>query len=399
MAIISLTGSIANQSTPSGRHFALWQMGFRPFYLLASVFAALSIPLWIAQYAGFLATPYVGGALWHGYEMLFGYVSAVIAGFLLTAVRTWSGQPTPTGLPLIALAALWLAGRILILTPHPLAALVVNVAFPLAVGIAVAVPLILARNRRNYFVIGLLICLAMAGLLFELADRGALNWSAPASLQIGFDLVLFLVAVIAGRVVPMFTNNGIPGAKASRHPAIEKIALTGLIAILLLDLLQPAPRWVALAAVVTAIAHAARLWLWQPWLTWRTPLVWILHAAYAWVVVYLLLRSLAGFGLVPPSLALHALTIGAIGSMTIGMMIRTSRGHTGRTLDSGRLEGCCFVLIQCAVISRVGGGMLFPGHYVASVIAAGVCWSAAFALFAIGYLPVLWWSRIDGKPG
>lgn len=381
------------------RTFALWQMGFRPFYLLASVFAALSIPLWVAQFVGVLPRPYVDGALWHGYEMLFGYASAVIAGFLLTAVRTWSGQATVTGMPLMGLVALWLAARLLIMTPYPLAALIVNVAFPLAVGLALAVPLIRANNRRNYFVIGLLASLALASLMFQLASRGAVTWPVHASLQVGLDLVLFLVAVIAGRVVPMFTNNGIPVARARRHPLIEQFALGGLVALLALDILQPAPQLVALATTATAVVHAARLWLWQPWRTWRVPLVWILHAGYAWVVVYLVLRSLASFGLFPVSLAIHALTIGVIGSMTIGMMTRTSRGHTGRTLEAGRVEMVCFLLMQCAALSRVAGGLFFPAQYVSSVIVASVCWSAAFVVFVIGYLPVLLWSRIDGKPG
>ena len=363
------------------------------------MFAALSIPLWVAQYAGYLPAPYVNGPLWHGYEMLFGYVTAVIAGFLLTAVRTWSGQPTPSGWPLIGLALLWLAGRVLILTPYTLAALVVNVAFPLTVGISIAIPLIRAGNRRNYFVIGLLACLALAGLAFQLAPRGTLDWSPRVSLQIGLDLALLLIAVIAGRVVPMFTNNGIPGVKATRHPKLEKFALTGLFALLILDLVQAAPLIIASVAAATAIVHATRLWLWQPWRTLRTPLVWILHAAYAWVVAYLVLRCLASLNLIPASLALHALTIGAIGSMTIGMMTRTSRGHTGRVLETGRTEQFCFLLLQGAAISRVAGGLFFPNSYLTSVILAGVLWSAAFAVFTVCYLPVLLWSRIDGKPG
>ena len=399
MAIASKAPSDRAQSIAATPSFALWQMGFRPFYLLASVFAALSVPLWVAQYAGYLPMPYVNGPLWHGYEMLFGYTTAVIAGFLLTAVRTWAGQPTATGLPLVALALLWLAGRILILTPYPLAALLANVAFPLALGVALAIPLVRAANRRNYFVVALLGGLATASLVFQLAFQGKVAWPAYASLQVALDLVLVLIAVIAGRVVPMFTNNGIPGAKASRHALVEKLALAGLAALLLTDVLQLAPVFVALAAVASAIVHAIRLGLWQPWRTARTPLVWILHAAYAWVVVYLVLRGLAAMGLIPASLALHALTVGAIGSVTIGMMARTSRGHTGRSLATGPTELLCFILVQCAAVTRVAGGLVFSEHYVASVILAAIFWSAAFAIFAVGYLPVFAGSRVDGKPG
>jgi uncharacterized protein involved in response to NO len=153
-------------------------------------------------------------------------------------------------------------------------------------------------------------------------------------------------------------------------------------------------------AVVAAVVHAARLLLWKPWRTLATPLVWILHVAYLWVVIYLLLRGLAAFDRVPVSLALHGLTIGVIGSATIGMMARTSLGHTGRPLTAGGLELACFVLVQCAAVSRVGGGMLADGAaYFWSVILAGACWSAAFILFTAGYWPIWSRPRLDGKPG
>ena len=139
---------------PSG--FALWNLGFRPFYLLASFFAALSVLLWVAQFSGFVPAVYRQGSVWHAHEMLFGYTSAVVAGFLLTAVRNWTNRPTPTGTPLMALAALWVAGRVLILTPLDTAAAIVNAAFPVAIAVAIGIPLLKARNIRNYFFIALL---------------------------------------------------------------------------------------------------------------------------------------------------------------------------------------------------------------------------------------------------
>lgn len=380
---------------------ALWRLGFRPFYLLASLFAAVSIPLWVAQYVGYLPAPYVRGPLWHGYEMLFGYTTAVIAGFLLTAARTWSGQPTPTGLPLAGLALLWLAGRIMVVLPYPLAALAVNVAFPLAVAIAVAVPLLRASNRRNYFVIMLLGALGVVSLLFQLGSLAAIAWPAFVTLQSGIDLVLLLIAVLSGRVIPMFSNNGVPGLQAKSLPVLEKLASGSVAALVLADLLQPPYLLVAALAGTAALIHAVRLILWQPWRTFATPLVWILHAAYAWVVVYLTLRCLAAFGLLPASVALHALTIGVIGSVTLGMMARTSLGHTGRPLVTGCLEVCCFLLMQVAAIMRLVGGLFLAsasGH-VASVVLAGACWSLAFGLFTVGYAPIWMCSRVDGKPG
>ena len=152
-------------------------------------------------------------------------------------------------------------------------------------------------------------------------------------------------------------------------------------------------------ALVAAVAHAVRLSLWQPWRTATTPMVWVLHAAYAWIVVYLVLRALATLGLVAEPLALHALTMGAIGSMTIGMMTRTARGHTGRPLLADRYEVTCYVLVQSAALIRVFGGMIVPDAYLIMVSASGICWSLAFALYAIRYWPVLSRARLDGKPG
>ena len=197
----------------------------------------------------------------------------------------------------------------------------------------------------------------------------------------------------------MFTNNGIPGVQATRRPIVEKLALGSVLALLAADVLQAPAGAIATIAIVGALAHAARLWLWQPWRTLRTPLVWVLHAAYAWIVVYLLLRAAAAFGLVGEALAVHALTVGGIGGMTIGMMTRTARGHTGRPLVADRFEVTCFVLVQCAALTRVVGALLVPGAYLSTVVLSGVLWSAAFTVFTVRYWPVLSRERLDGKPG
>ncbi|MBK7743793.1 MAG: NnrS family protein [Betaproteobacteria bacterium] len=384
-------------SAPTG--FALWNLGFRPFYLLASGFAALSILLWVGQYAGYLPAVHVRDPAWHGHEMLFGYTMAVVAGFLLTAVRNWTGKPTPAGASLIALAVLWVAGRVLILTPYAVAAAVVNAAFPVAVAIGIGIPIVASRNRRNYFFIALMLLLGLAVLAFHLAHLGALRWPERASLQVGLDVVLFIMAVMGGRVIPMFTNNGIPGVQAVRQPAVEKLALGSALALLGADVLQLPPWTVGVIALAAAATHAWRLHLWQPWRTRGTPIVWVLHLAYGWIVVHLALRGLAALGAVAELLAVHALTIGAIGGMTIGMMTRTARGHTGRPLQADGFEQACYVLVALAAAIRVFGGMLLPGAYLETVVVSGLCWSAAFALYAIRYAPVLSRPRLDGKPG
>ena len=315
-----------------GRGFALWQLGFRPFYLLASSFAALSVLLWALQFSGWLGHPYLAGPLWHAHEMLFGYALAVVVGFLFTAGRNWSGQPTPTGLPLALLALLWLAGRVLVLTPFGWAAAIVNAAFPIAAAVGLAIPLARARNRRNYFFVGVLAAFGVAQFALHLAQLGVLALPGWVGVQLGLDLMLFVMAVMGGRVIPMFTNNGVPGAAATRKPMVEKASLGLVLAVLVADI--AGLRGAALATLATAacIAQAARWWLWQPWTTLKVPLVWVLHAAYAWLPLHFGLRALAEAGLVPASLATHALTVGAVGGLIIGMMTRTARGHTGRPL-------------------------------------------------------------------
>ena len=391
--------SVQPVTPPATTTFALWNLGFRPFFLLASIFSAISVLLWAAQFSGYLPSAYLQGPVWHGHEMLFGYTVAVITGFLLTAVRNWTGQPTPTGVPLMALAALWVCGRVLVLTPLAMTAAVVNAAFPLAVAVAIGIPLLRARNVRNYFFIGLL--LMMGALIFavHLALQGRFELSPRLGLQLALDVVLFIMAVMGGRVIPMFTNNGVPGANATRHALVEKIALGAVILLFAADLLQLPQNSIAAIALIGALAHAVRLALWKPWRTLATPLVWILHAAYAWIVVHLALRGLSALELLAGSYATHALTVGAIGGLTLGMMTRTARGHTGRPLIADGYELTVFLLIQLAAMVRVFGGMMSPGLYLTSIQLSALLWSAAFGLYAVRYWPVLTRPRLDGKPG
>ena len=368
----------------SAAGFALFALGFRPFYLLAGLYAALSVPLWALQYAGWLpgANP-----LWHSHEMLFGYAFAVIAGFLLTAVRVWTGRPTPTGGALATIAALWVAARLTAPFSLP-AASVVDALFAIAVAWGIGAPLVMSGNRRNWFFVALVLALGVASIAFEAYPR--------LGLAIGLDVVLFVMAVMGGRVIPAFTNNAIPGAGARRNPIVEYGSL-GLVLVLLgFDLFGLPAAVVALAA---AVFHAVRLALWSPWATRSRPILWILHASYAWIVVHLALRGLAGFDLVPAGLATHALTVGAIGGLTLGMMTRTSRGHTARPLVIGVWELFAYVLVHAAAVVRVLLPIVLPSAYVALVVASGALWFAAFALFTVVYVPILARPRLDGKEG
>jgi uncharacterized protein involved in response to NO len=301
---------------------ALFSLGFRPFYLLAGAYAALAVPFRGLQYTGLVPST---DPLWHAHEMLFGFTFAVIAGFLFTAVRNWTSRETPKGGTLAAIAGLWLAARIVAIWSLPASA-VLDALFAAAVAWGIGRPLLESGNRRNYFFVGLILALGGASVVFH-------AWPALA-LDVGLDVVLLVVAVMAGRVVPMFTNNAVPGAGATRHGLLEAAAL-GSVALLLVCDMVAYESGAALVALAAAVLHAARLGLWRPWRTLSRPILWILHASYAWLVVHLALRGLAGFGFVMPALAVHALTVGAIGGMTLGMMTRTSRGHTGRMLGGG----------------------------------------------------------------
>ena len=383
--------------TPNG--FALFALGFRPFYLLASVFAALSVPLWALQFSGWLDRPYLSGPVWHAHEMLFGFTLAVIVGFLYTAGRNWTNLPTPTGWTLGALAALWVAARVLVVTPHAVAAAVANIAFPLAAALGLAVPFIRAKNTRNYFFVGLLGLLTVAAAFIHLSQLGVLAVPAWLGIQVALDVVLFTLAVMGGRVIPMFTNNGVPGTQASRHPWVEKAALGALLVLLAADILGLHGLPTLAIAAVACIAHAWRWLLWQPWKTLRVPLVWVLHVAYAWIPLHLALRALAAAGWIGPSAAIHALTIGAIGGLVIGMITRTARGHTGRPLVASRIDVISYALVLLAALVRVGVTLVAPAWTLQAIVVSAACWSAGFALYTVHYWRLLTRPRLDGKPG
>jgi uncharacterized protein involved in response to NO len=366
--------------------FALFDLGFRPFYLLAGAFAALAVPLWALQYAGMLPGASI---LWHAHEMVFGYAFAVIAGFLLTAVRVWTQRPTPTGALLGGIVALWLAARLAAPLSLPTAG-ILDMLFAIAVAAGIGQPLLASGNRRNYFFIALVLALGAAGLALQ-------AWPQLA-LAMGLDVVLLVIAVVAGRVVPAFTNSALPGAGARRHPWLETASLGAILALIAADAFGRTELAAGIALAAAAL-HSARLSLWSPLHTLRRPILWILHLSYAWLVVHLLLRGLAGFGLVPVAAATHALTVGAIGGMTLGMMTRTARGHTARPLAVGRVETAAYVLVQLAAVARVLVPLALPAAHLGATLVSAAFWFLAFALFVVTYVPILARPRLDGQPG
>jgi uncharacterized protein involved in response to NO len=365
---------------------ALLALGFRPLYLLAGGYAALSVAFWALQYAGWLPG---ANMFWHAHEMLFGYAFAVIAGFLLTAVRNWSGRATPTGVALGGIAALWVVARVLALYSLPLAA-IADLLFAVAVAVGIGRPLVESGNRRNLFFIALVLALGLASVAFQAYPR--------QGLAVGLDVVLFVMTVVAGRVVPAFTNNAVPGAGARRIAWLEKASLGAVLLLLVVDL-GNSTALLGIVALIAAALHGWRLALWAPLRTRGRPILWILHLSYAWIVVHLALRGLAAFDVVPAVLATHALTVGAIGGLTLGMMTRTSRGHTGRPLATGGVELTAYLLVQAAAVVRVFVPLVSPNSYAATIAVSALLWSAAFAAFTVAYFPVLSRPRLDGQPG
>jgi uncharacterized protein involved in response to NO len=392
-------GPVAAAPASPAPGFALWNLGFRPFYLAASLFAALSIALWAAQYRGWLGVSYLPGPVWHAHEMVFGFAMAVIAGFLFTAVRNWTNQPTPTGTWLAGIVALWAAGRILVLTPWGTLSAIVNAAFLLAVAAGIGIPLAKSGNQRNYFFVALLVIAAAASLYVHLSL--AHGWALPPwlGIRLALDVVLLIMSVMAGRVVPMFTANAIPGAGSRRNIHLERAALAVIVVLGVFDALGIDGSALAVLALTGAAIHAVRWWLWAPARTLRVPLVWVLHAGYAWIPIYFVLRAGAAMQLLPSPLAVHALTVGAIGGLTIGMMTRTAKGHTGRPLLADAADAACYVLVLAAAVVRVFVPLLLPQAYPGCIVLSAVLWSAGYALYAIRYWPLLTRPRADGRPG
>jgi uncharacterized protein involved in response to NO len=378
---------------------ALFALGFRPLYLAAGAFSALSIAAWSGVFAGWIPPGYLHGhPLWHAHEMIFGYTFAVIVGFLFTAGSNWSGRPTPRGAALAAIVAAWVLARFFALSPLSWLSLFFDVAFAFAAAVGLGIPLWRARNTRNYFFVALLAAIGLLNIAFHLAILGRIPIDLGRVIAIALDIVLFICVVMAGRVIPMFTNNAIPGAGARRILLLEQASLGSVLALIAVDVLALPSPVVAGVAALAAMAHGWRLSLWSPWKTRAKPIVWILHASYAWIVVHLALRAAAALELLPATLATHALTVGAVGGLTIGMMTRTARGHTGRILETTLVETAAYVLVMLAALVRVFVPMV-PGWTMPAIVLSGLLWAAAFGLFTAAYWPILSRPREDGRPG
>ena len=395
--MITLNEKLNPPIAPTPARFALFALGFRPFYLLAAAFAALAIPVWVLVLSGVASVP-MPGVLWHAHEMIFGFAVAVIVGFLFTAGRNWTGLPTPTGKMLAGLAGLWLLGRIGMAFSGGGSAALIDIVFLPAAAVALAMVLIKAESRRNYFIIVLLNVLALANAAFHLARFDLLALDPLRPLWFALSLITVLETVIGGRVIPMFTASALRGVKQWQNRQFELTAIAATAIALLLWVLDLAVIGAPVAAVAAALQFARCLG-WNPWAARSTPLLWILHLAHLWIPVGLALLALVQWGVLPRSAAVHALAIGATGGLIIGMITRTALGHTGRMLVAGKAEVTAYVLVQIAAVSRVLTMIAFPSLAISGIHVAATLWALAFALYFIRYLPWLIRSRPDGRPG
>lgn len=380
-------------------------LGFRPFFLLAALFAAAAVPLWLLIYQGLLEPlSHLPPGIWHGHEMVFGFAIAVVAGFLLTAASNWTGRRTATDLGLGALVVLWIAGRIGSLAGGGLPlwlAVGIDVAFLPVLAVVLVIPLLATGNRRNVVFPVILVVLGLINLSIHLGAAGAIDWDPSRGLRVAIDLVLLVIGVLGGRVIPSFTRNALPHARVNPCPKASVLALISLAALAVAEAATSNPSITGSIALAAGVINALRMGGWGTAATLRTPILWILHAGYAWLAVGLVLRGIAELtDLVAIDAGIHALTLGAIGSMILGMMSRVALGHTGRSIAPAPLTVAAYWLVNAAALLRVGFAFVQNDALrAASLMGSAALWSLAFLCFVIVYLPILCRPRADGRPG
>ncbi len=388
---------------PTGPRIPNWlDYGFRPFFLLAAAYAVLAPLLWLTRLAG---TTWAGAPLdplaMHGHEMITGFAGAAIAGFLLTAVPSWTGRPQRRGMLLLALVGLWLLARAVNTAaaglPWWLAALTDGAMWLLLWG-CIADDIAQARQGRQWPILVVLAVLGFWSTAFHAAAAGHLGLSAHQINTAQLHTVLLLVVIIAGRIVPAFTRNW-GSAKGMTRPPVsrtvtEVLAVATTLAVAVAHTLGLAA--LGPLALAAALAHAVRLSFWRGLATTREPLLFVLHVGYAWVVIGYVLLSLGGFGLIAASVGVHALGLGVIGTMILAVMTRAGLGHTGRKLHASPALVAAFVLVNLAAVFRVVVA-LAPATGMAGLWVSGLAWFAAFGLFLAVFWPILTGPRADAK--
>ncbi len=368
--------------------------GFRPFFLGAGIWAVLSMGLWIAGIA--LSLPVgvgYGGAAWHAHEMLFGYTSAALAGFLLTAIPNWTGRLPVSGAPLGLLFAIWLAGRIVLIRPDLVGlgwALGIDLLFlPLLFAICLR-EVVAGRKWRDLKVLGAVLALALSNAGYH----ALIVWNDDTGLatRLAISAYVMLIGIVGGRVVPSFTRNWLAKRHVTSLPApygrLDTLAVLAGLAGLGLWVVWPDHPATVIACLAAAVLHASRLARWQSWQTANERLVLVLHLAYAAVPIGFVAVALVPSGVFDAASALHIFTVGAIGLMTLAIMSRATRGHTGMPLTAPPVTAASYSLLVAGAVLRPSATFL-PDQYLTLVSLGGLCWMAAFALYLIEYSPAL----------
>ncbi len=381
---------------------AILSYGFRPFFLAGAFYAALAILLWLPMFFGELGTLSVFSPRdWHIHEMLYGYLPAVMTGFLFTAIPNWTGRLPVRGAPLLGLLALWLAGRVAVSTSAVIGwapAAAVDCAFLVVVVAVAAREIVAGKNWRNLRVLVLISVLAVANILFHLQAHVA--GTAEYGTRLGIAVAVMLVGVIGGRIVPSFTHNWLVQANPGRLPVpfgrFDMIVLLISAVTLLIWVVVPAGPVVGAFLLAAGMLHLIRLARWAGDRTFGSRLVLILHVGYAFVPVGFLLMSASAFDLVSPTAGIHAWGVGAVGVMTIAVMTRASLGHTGQRLEASLATQAIYAAVVVAALARICAA-LHPAWSMALLHVAAFAWVAAFLGFAVGFGPLLLGARPAGE--
>ena len=372
----------------------LLSYGFRPFFLFGALYAGLAVLAWLPIFTGELA---MASAFtprdWHVHEMLYGYVPAVVTGFLLTAIPNWTGRLPLQGTPLLLLLTIWIAGRVAVTVSALigwLAAALIDGAFLLLIAAAAAREIVAGGNWSNLKVVSLIALLALGNACFHLEAHVA--GTADYSIRVGLAAVVMLITLIGGRIVPSFTRNWLARENPGRLPVpfgrFDGIVIAASAAALLLWIVLPQTVAAGAALLVAAALQSARLARWAGDRTARERLVLILHLGYAFIPIGFLLAGLATFELVPAAAGIHAWAGGAVGTMTLAVMTRASLGHTGHALIASRATQAIYAAVLLATLSRIGAA-LEPAHSLPLLSLAATLWAAAFLGFGLAYGPIL----------
>ncbi len=392
-------------STPvqQSLNYPLFNMGFRVFFVLASASALVLILVWNALFNAELRFSYYFSAtVWHAHEMLLGYAVAVIAGFLLTAVKNWTGTASLEGNHLAGLALLWVYGRILPfysgLLPDAMIALV-DMAFLPLLMISIGKSMLQAKYYQGSIYLLMLALMTIGNGLIHGQQLGLFMHTANTGLQLIVATLVMMILVITGKIVPFFIERGLSGTLILRRPLLDGCALSSAGLLFITQLVGGAPTLIALFALIAVGVHSLRLAGWYVPRIRYVPLLWVLCVGYAWLIIGFLLTAIAALGGCSASLALHAFTVGGIGVLSIGMMARVALGHTGRALRISNAITLAFVFVNLAALCRVLLPLTWLNGYSYFIYAATLCWLAAFALFVVIYWPILVKPRADGQPG